>query len=129
MALPRQIFAFGAVGLAAAVAHYGLLIALVQLFRAPVVPATLCGYLAGGVVSYLLNRGVTFESERVHREAVWRFVVVAAVGFVLTALLMTLFVNRWDLPYLPAQLVTTGIVVFWSFTAHRFWTFPGMAPP
>jgi uncharacterized membrane protein YbaN (DUF454 family) len=36
---------------------------------------------------------------------------------------MSLFVNRWLLPYLPAQLVTTGIVLLWSFFAHKYWSF------
>jgi putative flippase GtrA len=28
-------------------------------------------------------------------------------------------------PYLPAQLVTTGIVLVWSFLANKMWTFRG----
>jgi putative flippase GtrA len=38
--------------------------------------------------------------------------------------------TRWlGAPYLPAQLVTTGIVLFWSFVAHKLWTFRGGAVP
>ncbi|MBV8764579.1 MAG: GtrA family protein [Hyphomicrobiales bacterium] len=119
----RQTLAFGGAGVAAAIVHYGTLIGLVQGGILAPVPATLCGYLGGGLVSYALNRRHTYRSDRPHREAVWRFVVVAAVGFFLTWAIMGVLVDRWTVPYLPAQFLTTGIVLIWSFLAHRGWTF------
>ena len=123
MTLSRQFSAFVAVGLVAAIVHYGLLIGFVEGLGWGAVPATLAGYVAGGIVSYLLNRRHTYASDRPHGEAGWRFAVVAGVGFGLTALFMHLFVDRFGAPYLPAQLVTTGIVLLWSFAANRIWTF------
>jgi putative flippase GtrA len=121
--LARQFTAFFGVGLVAAVAHYGLLIALVEGGGMHPVPATLAGYVAGGLVSYALNRRHTYTSRRPHREATWRFALVAFVGFLLTWLFMHAFTIRLGAPYLPAQLVTTGIVMLWSFLAHKAWTF------
>lgn len=119
----RQLISYGGVGLGAAVAHYGVLIGLVELARVHPVPATLVGFVAGGVVSYLLNRRFTFETERSHAAAGWRFAVIAAGGFLATFLLMHLFVTRLELPYLPMQLVTTLIVMGLTFTGHKFWSF------
>jgi putative flippase GtrA len=119
----RQMLAFGGAGIAAAIVHYGVLIMLVQTGTLHPVPATLCGYLAGGVVSYALNRRHTYRSDRPHEEAVWRFASVAGIGFLITWAVMHLLVDRWSLPYLPAQLLTTGIVLIWSFCAHKWWTF------
>jgi putative flippase GtrA len=48
---------------------------------------------------------------------------VALVGFGLTGVLMHAFTRVLGAPYLPAQVVTTGIVLLWSFAAHRIWTF------
>jgi len=121
--LARQFSAFFGVGLVAAVVHYGTLIGLVEGAGAGPVPATLAGYVLGGVVSYLLNRRHVFASDRPHREATWRFAVVAGVGFVLTGLLMALLTGPLALPYLPAQVLTTGVVMLWSFAANRRWTF------
>ena len=121
--LARQFTAFFGVGLVAAVAHYGLLVALVEGGGLHPVPATLAGYVAGGLVSYALNRRHTYTSRRPHREATWRFALVAFVGFLLTWLFMHAFTIRLGAPYLPAQLVTTGIVMLWSFLAHKAWTF------
>lgn len=121
--LLSQFSHFVAVGLIAAVVHYGALIGLVETELLSPVPATLIGYCAGGAVSYLFNRRFAFSSDRPHREAVWRFVIVACVGFVLTGLIMSALTTVLDAPYLPSQVLTTAIVLFWSFLANRFWTF------
>lgn len=121
--LARQFSAFFGVGVVAAIVHYGLLIGLVEGAGADPVPATLGGYIAGGLVSYALNRRHTYRSDRPHREATWRFAVVAFVGFLLTWGFMHVFTVSLGAPYLAAQLVTTGIVMLWSFLAHRAWTF------
>ncbi|HZH11681.1 MAG TPA: GtrA family protein [Microvirga sp.] len=121
--LARQFAAFFGVGLAAAVAHYGLLILLVERGGMHPVPATLAGYVAGGLVSYGLNRRHTYRSSRPHREATWRFALVAFVGFLLTWFLMHALTVWLGGPYLPAQVITTGVVMLWSFMAHKIWTF------
>jgi putative flippase GtrA len=128
-ALARQFAAFFGVGLVAAIVHYGLLISLVEGYRMDPVPAALAGYVAGGIVSYLLNRRHTYASERPHVEATWRFALVAIIGFGLTWAGMAILVRGLAAPYLAAQLVTTGIVLFWSFVAHKFWTFREPIPP
>jgi putative flippase GtrA len=127
--LTRQLTAFFGVGLLAALAHYGVLIGLVEAGGMRPVPATLLGYVAGGIVSYVLNRRLTYASDRPHAEAGWRFGLVAAVGFVLTGAFMHVLTDRLGAPYLPAQVVTTGIVLVWSFLAHKMWTFRGGVVP
>jgi putative flippase GtrA len=129
LTIGRQFASFFGVGLLAAAVHYGLLITLVETGGVGPVPATLIGYVGGGCVSYILNRRLTYASDRPHAEATWRFAVVTAVGFVLTGLLMQVFTGWLGAPYLPAQLVTTGIVLFWNFLGNRAWTFAPSAGP
>jgi putative flippase GtrA len=119
----RQFSSFVAVGFIATGVHYALLIGLVEIFGILPVPAALAGYSGGGIVSYLLNRRHVFRSNRPHDEAVTRFVIVAAVGFGLTYLFMLLLVQKAGVPYVLAQMVTTAIVLFWNFAAHKMWTF------
>lgn len=121
--LARQFATFSGVGVVAAVAHFGVLILLVEAAGIDAVQAALAGYVAGGVVSYGLNRRLTYRSDRPHREATWRFTLVTVVGFFITWALMAAFTRGLGLPYLPAQLATTGVVLFWSFIAHKLWTF------
>ena len=124
-ALVRQLRSFVGVGVVATVLHYGVLVGLVQLGGVPPVTAALCGFAAGGVLSYRLNRRHTFGSERPHEEAIWRFTLVAGVAFGLTYALMRLLVEDWLIPYLPAQVVTSGLVMIWTFAANKLWTFRG----
>jgi len=126
--LLRQFSSFFWTGLIVVCVHYGTLIFLVEIMRIAAVPATLAGYVAGGILSYGLNRRHTFKTGRPHGEAGWRFVLVAGVGFGLTYVLMRLFISSLLMPYLLAQIVTTGCVMFWSFAAHKFWTFRFVPP-
>jgi putative flippase GtrA len=119
----RQFSSFAVVGVIATGAHYALLIGLVEIFGFSAVPAALAGFCAGGTVSYLLSRRHVFRSTAPHEEAVTRFAIVAIVGFGLTYVFMSLLVQIAHIPYLPAQVVTTGIVMLWNFAAHKMWTF------
>lgn len=123
--LLRQFLTFAAVGVAAAVVHYGILILLVELAGVLPVIATLWGFLAGAAVSYVLNRRYTFRSDRPHRAAAPRFLAVSTGGFVLNGLVMLLLNEYWGVPYLIAQVIATLIVLFWNFSANRWWTFRG----
>lgn len=121
--IARQFVAFFGVGVVAAIVHYGLLVGLVEIFFYDKVSAALAGYVAGGVVSYVLNRLYTYEAERGHLEAGWRFAVVAGIGFGMTWLLMIVFTRWLGWHYLLGQAATTGIVLVWSFAAHKYWSF------
>lgn len=123
----RQLATYVFAGGLTAVAHYGVLIGLVELGHVDPVPATLAGFVVGAVVSYTLNRWLTFEATHSHAQATWRFALIAAGGFVLTGILMHLFVARAGLPYLPMQFVTTGIVMVFSFLGHKFFSFADRA--
>lgn len=121
--LIRQGFNFGWTGVLAAVIHYGVLILLVERFAVRPTAAALAGYTLGGIASYLLNRRWTFTTDRPHREVLARFFVVAMIGFFMTGFSMQVLTERLHLLYLPAQILTTAIVVSWSFVAHLGWTF------
>ena len=125
--IARQFRTYFGVGLLAAGTHYGLLVGMVEGFRLDPLPSTLVGYVAGGFVSYSLNRRLTFASARPHSEATWRFIVVVLVGFGLTWMMVGVLLRVFALPYLLAQVITTGTVLFWNFSANRLWTFRG--PP
>lgn len=118
-----QVISYGWIGIVTAIAHYGVLVGLVELGGISPVPATLAGYLVGAVVSYTLNRHFTFSTQRSHVEAGWRFLAIAGLGFAATWGLMTVFVNWLRWPYLPMQIITTLLVMAVSFTGHKFWSF------
>lgn len=123
MKLAAQFTMFSVVGGVAAIGHYGTLIALSEFAGASPVPASLAGFVVGGVISYLLNYRFTFRSTKQHREALAKFLVVAAMGFVLNGAAMWLLTGPARLHYLVAQLIATGVVLIWTFSCNRIWTF------
>jgi putative flippase GtrA len=123
VALLRQFVKFTGVGFVSAIGHYGLLIALVQLAGAPAVPASAAGALLGAVINYTLNYHFTFRSSKGHREAALKFTVVASVGLVLNTVFMWVGIELIGAHYLLSQVVTTGLVLIWSFAGNRYWTF------
>lgn len=123
MGFKRQMSAFAGAGVFAAIAHYGVLVCAVELFGIDAVIASLTGFVAGGIVSYALNRRMTFTATRSHVEAGWRFALVAFGGFLMTGALMGLFVKQLSWPYFPAQISTTLLVMVFTFSAHKYWSF------
>lgn len=118
-----QFKRFIGVGLIAACVHYALLIISVEMrFLTPVFGALL-GYIGGGVVSYILNRTFTFNQGSPVARSMMRFAIVACVGFIITYIMMYWLNTLNKVPYIFAQVITTGVVLFWSFIAHKWWTF------
>lgn len=126
-ALAQQFVRYAAVGVAAFAFHYATLIALVETGTLNPDLAALAGFIVGGIVSYVLNRRFTFDSDHSHSVAGPRFAVTAAIGFVMTYFLMHGLTERIGIHYLIAQLITTGIVLIWTFLGNRFWTFRDVA--
>lgn len=121
--LLHQFARFSGVGFVSAIGHYGLLIALVQGAGTEPVRASVAGALLGAWINYALNYRYTFRSTQRHRQSVARFAVVAAFGLVLNTFFMWLGVDLMHLHYLLSQVLTTGLVLLWSFAANRYWTF------
>src|SRR5512145_2173194 len=84
----NQFSKFAAVGSVGTLFHYLLLIALVSGFSVLPALATSCGAVLGALVNDWLNRVFTFQSERQHREALPRYLLMASVGLGLNALLL-----------------------------------------
>lgn len=128
VALLRQFVGFTGVGFVSAIGHYGLLIVLVQLGGVAAVPASAAGALLGAWINYTLNYRFTFRSAKSHRETVLKFGLIAAVGLVLNTLFMWIGVDVIGAHYLLSQIVTTGLILVWSFAGNRFWTFQTTEP-
>lgn len=119
----RQFSTFVGVGVTAAAAHFSTLALLVETDALGPVASSAVGFVVGGIVSYVLNRRFTFESTRSHAGAVPRFIMVAGVAFLLNGGLMAVLVHDLGLFYLLAQVITTGIIMMWTFTGYRVWAF------
>jgi putative flippase GtrA len=113
------------VGALATASHYLLLSALVALVGLDAVPAAAAGYVLGAVVNYLANRRYTFSSQRAHATAVPRFIAVWLLGLLATVLLMALWTRQLGWHWLPAQALTTVLVLALNYLGHSRYVFAG----
>ena len=119
----RRFLGFATVGLVGTAAHYLLLVGLVEGLGADPVVGSVAGFCLGALVNYAMSRRFVFRSERAHHEALPRFFAVAASGLAWNTVLMGLFTHGLDWPYLPAQILTTGLLVVWHYVVNALWTF------
>jgi putative flippase GtrA len=119
----QQFVTFVGAGAVATIAHYVVLIALVEIFLANAITASTTGYAAGAIVNYALNYRFTFRSTKPHYVVVVRFITIAAIGMALNSLVVSILINEFAFHYFVAQLVATGVVLLWNFVGNRFWAF------
>jgi putative flippase GtrA len=118
-----QFIQFAGVGAVGTLAHYLALVMLVEMIGTNAVVASTLGATLGALVNYVLNRRYTFRSGKRHTEALTKFLVVAAIGLTLNALLMLVFFDTLDFHYLAAQVISTVLVLTWNFVGNKLWTF------
>lgn len=123
-----SLIRYGMVGAVGTLAHYAILVALVE--RGGVAPpvATAIGFATGAVINYALNVRFTFQSERPHREALPRFLLVALGGMFVNSGIVALGTEVLHIPYMIPQIIATAVVVLITFGVNRVWTFQRRNP-
>jgi putative flippase GtrA len=109
--------------MAATVTTYTVLIIGVEGLHINAVAASVAGYALGVVVNYILNYRYTFSSDQHHHVVIPKFLTVMAVGMFINAVVMYATVNWLGLHYMLAQLAAVAVVLMWSYSANRLWTF------
>lgn len=119
-----RLVRFAGVGAVGTSVHYGILVALVELFSLHPTIGTACGALGGAITNYLLNHRWTFASRERHLVTGPKFLVVAGLSFTLNPLLLwTILELVPGVPYLAAQVVVTGCLFLVNFALNSLWTF------
>jgi putative flippase GtrA len=121
--LVKQFFCFAGIGLFGTLAHYLTLALMVEVVGVKAVFASVLGFGVGALFNYFFNYHITFKSEKLHQEALVKFFMVALVGLFLNTLIMAVATEFFSIYYLLAQVISTGLVLFWNFTGNRLWTF------
>ena len=121
--LSSPLVRYAAAGAVGTAGHYGVLVGLVSLLHFSPVPATAIGALVGAAINYLLNYHLTFASTRPHRQALPRFMMVAALSAGLNAAGMRYALLWFNVKYLAAQVVCTAVIMLIGFVLNRVWTF------
>lgn len=120
-AITKQFSYFFIVGALSALVQFTILIGLVEfIFIKPILASTI-GYITGAVVNYTLNHYFTFKSNFSHKKALVRFTLNSLFGLFLNFILMKILLIHYT--YILSQVSASGVILFWNFLIHRYWTF------
>lgn len=121
--LHRQIIRFAAVGTIGTVVQYLVLWIGVSVLGFSAAYSSGAGYILRSIVNYLPNYRFTFQSNRSHTNAAFKYYMVLAGGWCINTGLMWFLADRNKLNYWVAQTIATGITFLWNFAGIRSWAF------
>jgi putative flippase GtrA len=118
-----HLLRFALIGGVGSAAHFGVLALLTEGAGISAVWASQAGAVVGAVVNYALNRRWNYRTTVAHRITAPRFAVVVLAGWLLNGALMALLAGALLWHWLPAQALTTLLVLLWNFGINHLWTF------
>ena len=118
-----QFMLYAGVGAIGTIGHYTTLIVLVEFWALDPVIASCLGFVVGALINYVLNYKFTFHSEKRHREALTKFLLVAIAGAGINGAIMYIGVENTQFNYLLVQIVATTAVLLWNYFVNKLWTF------
>jgi putative flippase GtrA len=92
---------------------------LVEAWRANPVWATTVGFLAGALLSYVLNWYYSFYERPLFYVGLVKYYGAVSVGLAVNGGTMALLIF-WGIQYVLAQVIASGIALLWNFSAARF---------
>jgi len=116
------LWRYGAVGVAATLSHYAVLVAGVELAHWEAWAASGVGAVVGAQVAYAGNRWFTFGHDGTLGDSWGKFQLIALVGTGLGMAVVKALVGL-NLHYLLAQGAATVLVMLLTYQLNRVWTF------
>lgn len=120
----NQFLVFAFVGALATALQY-LVVAVGLSFGGQMVPVwSAIGYFCGSLLSYLLNRQITFQgTSGTHGHTLLRFYMMVTTGCLINSAIISivLFATNWSVWY--AQIVATVVTIACNFTMSKNFVF------
>ena len=76
----------------------------------------------GIIEGYILNAKLLYKLKLRFRE-LFKYFNVYAIAFILNLVFMFCFVSFWNMPKLPAQILTTGILTILNYQLIKLFVF------
>ena len=119
-----QLVRFGAVGAVGFVVNLAVYALFVHPLGVDYHVAAVAAWLVAVVNNFVLNRHWTFDARdgRARFQAM-RFLVVSVGAFIVSLLLLTLFVEDAGMAKVPAQALAVGAATPLNFLGNKLWSF------
>lgn len=102
--------------------HYAVFVFLIMVLNSAPATAAMAGATCGAVFNYWFNRRFTFRSDRSHKEALPRFLLIAGVGVALNgAIVKVLTIATFN--YFISQVGATLTIFILNFFLSKLWIF------
>lgn len=120
----RRMGKFALTGVGNTVVDYLIYSLLAVVLGVNVYLAQICGYMAGMLNSYLINRSWTFQSRgRFFGLQLVKFIVVNLITLAISMLLLKVFIDFAGFNLLLAKLPTVAVTIAVNFVLSRLWVF------
>jgi putative flippase GtrA len=123
MGTPRQLFSFGAIGIASNGALYLLYLALTSVGIGHKTAMTLV-FAAGVLLTYALNRRWTFRHDGAVSGSARRYVGAYLLGYLANVAVLALLVDVMNFPHRAVMLILIFATAGLMFVLQKFWVFP-----
>jgi len=120
-----QIIKFGAVGFLCFFIEYGILVALVELFGAPVLFASGTAFTVSVIVNYILSITLVFDADKQANKLKQFviFIVLSLIGLGINQLIMeygTAWLDQYMArSYMLVKIFATGVVMVYNFITRK----------
>ncbi len=120
----KRLLKFGVTGVANTLVDVGVYSLLSVALGVNVFFGQCCGYAAGMLNSYLINRKWTFQtSHRFFSLQLVRFIITNLAVLAVSLLLLKVSMDFFGMGKLVAKLATTCITLVLNFIISRLWVF------
>lgn len=120
----EQFLRFFVVGVLNTGIDFGIYVALTRLLNVPFVFATIISVTIATITAYIFHKNVTFRNIDPHSTAkIVKFFTVSLIGLFMNAGIVYFGTYILDIYDIYVKISATGVVMFWSFFMHKYWTF------
>ena len=119
----RQFFKFCVTGLLNTAIHYCNFIILYRFFSFHYLLASIFGFLAAFVNSFILNKKWTFKVKKKNRKTFERFLILNLIMFLIHTSGIYILTEYFKINPEVSQILTILIGIIINFSSLKFWVF------
>lgn len=119
--LMEQIVKFGAVGVAAFIIDYGIMVLLTEAFGIPPVASATASFVISVIFNYLASMKYVFshKADLSRKREFTIFVALSVAGLLLNDAIMWAGTEIALIDYRAVKIAATAIVMVWNFITRR----------